>query len=211
MRPLGNRERQNIMQQASRTARWSLAAGLVALCVVIRVAAYEGWLPIPPNAAPVAGAGLVAGILFGSWTFAALVPLTAMTISDLFIGGYATGVMITVYVALLLPVLLSSLVRRYPSALSLCGAAVASSLSFFCATNFAVWAFGGWYERSAAGLIECFVAALPFLKYTVVGDQVWTLLLFGLAALAARGSTQRSLTSLLPAKRLAPVHVEERR
>jgi hypothetical protein len=56
---------------------------------------------------------------------------------------------------------------------------LASSLAFFLVTNFAVWAFGSMYAANAGGLVTCYVAALPFLKYTIVGDLVWAAALFG--------------------------------
>ena len=59
------------------------------------------------------------------------------------------------------------------------------SLLFFAVSNFAVWAFGGMYPPTFAGLIACYVAALPFLPQTVAGDLVWTAILFGGAALVA--------------------------
>jgi hypothetical protein len=58
-------------------------------------------------------------------------------------------------------------------------AAITASLLFFVITNFAVWAFGTMYPKSAAGLAECYIAALPFFRYTLAGDLSCTLLLFG--------------------------------
>jgi len=60
--------------------------------------------------------------------------------------------------------------------LSLC---LASSVSFFLTTNFAVWAFDGIYSHDLAGLTACYVAALPFFKNTIIGDLFWTCALFG--------------------------------
>ena len=53
------------------------------------------------------------------------------------------------------------------------------SLAFFALSNFAVWAFSGMYTLDLAGLIQCYIAALPFLQYTVAGDMFWTAVLFG--------------------------------
>jgi uncharacterized membrane protein YcgQ (UPF0703/DUF1980 family) len=57
--------------------------------------------------------------------------------------------------------------------------ALSSSLIFFVTTNFAVWAFSGMYTPDLAGLIHCYVSALPFLQNTMIGDMFWTMLLFG--------------------------------
>ena len=64
------------------------------------------------------------------------------------------------------------------------------SLIFFVTTNFAVWAFSGMYSLDMAGLTQCYVAALPFLKYTVAGDLFWAAVLFGGAWLVQRLTTR---------------------
>jgi hypothetical protein len=61
------------------------------------------------------------------------------------------------------------------------------SLVFFLATNFAVWAFNGMYPMTVQGLTQCYVAALPFLDKTVLGDLFWTAVLFGGAWLVQHG------------------------
>jgi hypothetical protein len=55
------------------------------------------------------------------------------------------------------------------------------SLIFFVTTNFAVWVFGSLYPLTWQGLVQCYVAALPFLDKTVLGDLFWTTVLFGSA------------------------------
>ncbi len=39
---------------------------------------------------------------------------------------------------------------------------VLTLLAFFLITNGAVWLCGDWYPKTLAGLVECFVSALPF-------------------------------------------------
>jgi uncharacterized protein DUF6580 len=50
---------------------------------------------------------------------------------------------------------------------------------FFGVTNFGVWAFGSLFPKTAAGLLACYVAAIPFFKNTLVGDAIYTAVLFG--------------------------------
>jgi hypothetical protein len=65
------------------------------------------------------------------------------------------------------------------------GAAVlASSTSFFLLSNFMVWAGGGMYAKTAAGLGACYVAALPFYANDAISTTITVGLLFGLPALA---------------------------
>jgi len=57
--------------------------------------------------------------------------------------------------------------------------AALSSVLFFVTSNFAVWMFSGIYARDIAGLVKCYIAALPFFQNTLMGDLLWTALLFG--------------------------------
>jgi len=53
-------------------------------------------------------------------------------------------------------------------------AALASSVSFFLASNFAVWAAWNMYPKSLGGLMMSYAAALPFFGRTVEGDLFFT-------------------------------------
>jgi hypothetical protein len=150
----------------------ALAMSLVGLDVIARVA------PHAPNFTPVAASALFAGAVLRSRTLALAVPLAAMLASDFILGGYDWRVMGVVYATLALPALLGRW-GRARGAIVLVPLALSSSLFFFATTNFAVWAFSGMYAHDLAGLVHCYVAALPFLQNTIIGDMFWTTLLFG--------------------------------
>jgi hypothetical protein len=150
----------------------ALCAALILLCCLARIA------PHLPNFTPLAAVALFAAARFRSRLAAALVPLCAMALSDLIIGGYEWKVMIVVYAALLFPVLLRPLLRGSYKPARLLLAASLSTLVFFLTTNFAVWCFGGWYSSGLSGLSACYIAALPFLKYNLLGDLFWSVTLF---------------------------------
>lgn len=63
------------------------------------------------------------------------------------------------------------------------GAALATSVTFFLASNFAVWAVWNMYPRTAAGLLQAYIAGLPFFRQTVASDLLFSVLFFGLPAL----------------------------
>ena len=63
-------------------------------------------------------------------------------------------------------------------------AALASSLSFFLVSNFAVWACWDMYPKTLAGLMTCFAAGLPFFQRGFTGDVLFTAVFFGIPALA---------------------------
>jgi len=66
------------------------------------------------------------------------------------------------------------------------GAALTSSVLFFVLTNFGVWLVSDLYPRTAAGLVGCYIAAIPFFRNTLAGNAFYTLVLFGGFALAQR-------------------------
>ena len=66
-------------------------------------------------------------------------------------------------------------------------AAVLGATAFFVLSNLGVWALSSMYPRDGAGLIACYVAALPFFGATLVGDVLWTIAL----ALAWRAAARR--------------------
>ncbi len=156
--------------------------GLVGLCVALRLVDH------PPNFTPVAAAGLFAAFFVRrrSLAWAVAVPLVSMAASDLVIGGYDIRMMAAVYASLLFPVVLSVVWpgRLLPARVLCCS--LLSSCVFFLVTNGAVWYFGSAYQPTASGLLSCYAAGLPFVKFTVAGDLCYSIVFFGsYAAVAA--------------------------
>jgi len=69
------------------------------------------------------------------------------------------------------------LVRRVEP-LRVVGASLASAISFFLVSNFAVWAFGTMYAKTFAGLVQCYTMAIPFFRGTFASDLIYTPVLF---------------------------------
>jgi len=57
-------------------------------------------------------------------------------------------------------------------------AALASSVSFFLVSNFAVWASMDLYPKNFAGLMTCYTLALPFFRNAIAGDLLFTAAMF---------------------------------
>jgi hypothetical protein len=169
-----------------------LALFLIGLCVAACL------LPHVSNFSPVAAAALFAGAMIGQRSLALLVPVAALLIGDLTFGFYDWRVMAVVYAALALPAVIGMIARTHRIWFTAIGGAVAASLIFFVTTNFAVWAFGGLYSLDSTGLIQCYIAALPFLKYTVAGDLFWSVALFGGASLLRTTAGQRQQLPVRP-------------
>lgn len=160
--------------------------------VIVGVAARLAFVDVP-NFAPVAGLAIYAGFALRSPWLALAVPLAVMGITDLKLGGYEPLLRVVVYTALVFPMVFgcvlgadrarrcSSLVERWSLRTVgwILGGTLAGSLVFFLSTNFATWAVTEWYPRTWAGLLDCYICAIPFFRYTVAGDLVFSALFFG--------------------------------
>jgi hypothetical protein len=58
------------------------------------------------------------------------------------------------------------------------GSAAATSVSFYLLSNFAVWSAYDMYPKTLSGLMTCYAMAIPFFRGTLVGDLVFTAVLF---------------------------------
>jgi hypothetical protein len=142
-------------------------------------------LPHPWNFTPIGAMALFSGTKLNNQWAAFLVPLTTLFLGDLFVGFYK--LMIVVYLSFCVSVLLGLYIRPRQSFLSVCAATVLGSLQFFLITNFAIWATGfTLYAKSAFGLINCYVAGIPFFGNTMAGDAFYAVVLFGGFALTER-------------------------
>ena len=144
--------------------------------VVIAAAALSRLIPHPMNFAPITAIALFGGIYFNG-KFSPILPLAALFISDLFLGFYE-GIA-WVYGSFLLVVAIGLLVRKHKSAVVVFGATIGSSLLFFLITNFGVWQSGIFYTKDLSGLVECYVAAIPFYRNAVIGDLFYVTVMFG--------------------------------
>lgn len=157
-------------------------------------------LPHWPNFTPIGATALFGGAYFLRRRSAFAIPLCAMLLSDIILGATHYGwavlrFMPVVYICFAATVLIGMLLRKRRTALSVVTAAIGSSVLFFIVTNFAVWLGGTLYSRTAIGLAECYLAAVPFFSNTVAGDLFFSAILFGSFELAQR---------LWPALRAAP-------
>ena len=132
-----------------------------------------------PNFSPVLASALFAGTALRFRSFAPIVPIAALLLSDAVIGFDDWRIMAVVYASLALPALVGICVRRFRVSIVLAPTVLACSLFFFATTNFAVWAFDTIYTADLDGLIKCYIAALPFLKNTLAGDLIWAVAFFG--------------------------------
>jgi hypothetical protein len=163
-----------VKKPAGRLAEFLPRMGV--LTAAVFVAAGSRLLPHPPNVTPIAAMALFGGATFSDRRAAFLVPLSALFVSDFFIGFHV--LMPVVYGCFAFNVLLGRWLGRDRGVISTATACLVGSIFFFVVTNFAVWALGTFYPQTGMGLVACFVAALPFFRNTIIGDGAFTVVLF---------------------------------
>ncbi|MDO8512154.1 MAG: hypothetical protein Q7S57_02685 [bacterium] len=149
-----------------------LPIGLITLAVLARL------IPHAPNLAPIAAVALLSGTMY-KFPKSLILPLVAMAISDFFIGFSPWPITLAVYGSFAIATLLGTFLRKR-GFWKIPAVALASSLLFYVITNFVVWLTSGMYQPTFAGLIYCYINALPFLKNTIIGDMTYTIVIFTL-------------------------------
>lgn len=159
-----------------------LLAGIVIFAALSRL------LPHPDNFTIMGSLALFAGTYFNTRKAAFLIPLLSLFISDLIFellfrtGFSATNglhdTLIYVYAAFMLNVMIGFWVKEKIGFLRIALGGFIGSVLFFIITNFGVW-MSGFYGFSIEGLMNCYIAAIPFYRYSVSGDAFYMVLLFG--------------------------------
>lgn len=161
--------------------RVSLALVLIAFAVGSRL------VPHPDNMASVAAVALFAGALLPR-RWALSLPLAAMIISDLVIGLHST--LLFTWGSFVLIALGGHYFLKQVKPLNVMLASFMASVLFYLVTNFGVWLVDAMYPMTASGLVQSYLNALPFFRNTLIGDLLFTSLLFGIYALGYRYAPQ---------------------
>lgn len=156
------------------------------LILMILAAAATRLLPHPPNFTSMTALALFGGAYFADRRLAYAVPLLALLLSDLLLGVYWSwssmayeSHMWLQYLCFALVVTLGMQLRERRGVVRTGGTMLAASALFFIVSNFGVWLFQPLYPHTAAGLVACYVAAIPFFGNALFGDALFTLLMFG--------------------------------
>ena len=147
----------------------SIALFIIALLALSRV------IPHPPNFTPVLGMAVFSGAIISKRLIAYLIPLTAMLLSDFYLGFHAS--MPIIYFSLALCVLIGTFIEARVSILNSFLSICFGVILFFLITNFVVWYGSGMYEYSISGLMTCYFMGLPFVQNTFISS-----LLYGMGA-----------------------------
>jgi hypothetical protein len=163
----------------------------------------------PWNVSPIGAICLFGGAHLADRRVAYAVPLITLFLSDLGIGllmndlAFGLHPMIpAVYGSFLVMVALGTWLRKARGGLGLrlastVGGALVGEFAFFALTNFANWLFQtDLYPHTPAGLVACYVAAIPFFNKSLVGMAVYGSVLFGGYELISRQAEVKRSVSL---------------
>lgn len=171
-----------MLNESSRLHGYALRAILAAVMIVLAAALRIA--PHPWNFTPIGAMALFSGAIFRDRRIAFLFPLAALFAGDLFVGLYRA--MPLIYASFLVSVLIGRWLAGHRTVVRIGGAVFLGALQFFLLTNFAMWLAYDTFPRTAAGLVDCYLAGLPLFGNTLGGDAFYAALFFGLFALAER-------------------------
>ena len=164
-----------------RLNRYFLAVVVMMLAAVIfRVAKvpFQSSYPVLLNFSPVAALSLFGAAYLKDKKFAFFVPVVIMFLSDCVLGFHKTMFFTYGSFALISFVGFSIFENKISTARVLV-ASLSASLIFFVVTNFGVWLMENMYPKNMSGLVDCYVAAVPFLRGSLLGDLIFSAVLFG--------------------------------
>ncbi len=167
------------------------ALGLIVIGAGLRVVRHFGYLPLPPNVAPVSALAMFSAIGLPR-RYAFVVPLGLMLVADMVIGFDLLPITLSIYACFAVSYLIGRWINRQFSVTRLVIGTLTGSIIFFLVTNAAVWAFSSIYVQTGTGLLQAYIAGLPFFRNTVLGDLGYTGLFFGLYQLAVVYSRRRA-------------------
>lgn len=156
--------------------RFKIVTGIIIFGALCRL------IPHPANFTPIAAMALFGGTYLMNKKYAIAIPLLAMFISDLlmqlFTGNGFYAEIPFVYGSIILISMLGFLLRGREQRQTIMVASLTGSILFFLITNFGTWA-SGYYGYTSQGLMNAYIAAIPFFRGTLMGDLFYNLLFFG--------------------------------
>src|SRR5260221_6143129 len=156
----------------------AIAAVLVLLAAALRI------LPHPWNFTPIGAMALFSGSVFKERWLRFTFPLLALFAGDAVVGFHK--LMAFVYLSFLVNVALGMWIGEDRKLLRIAGGTLLGATQFFLATNFAAWVVFTTYPKTAAGLIACYAAGIPFYWNSLGGGSLYVGLLLGGYAFAER-------------------------
>lgn len=164
-----------------------LTPRFIVLSLLVIAAASTRALPylIPHiwNFTAIGALAIFAGAQFSNKRLAFIMPLAAMAISDLFIGN---GFSLLVYLGFTAMVACGFLLREKVNVTNVVLASFISASVFYLITNFAFFYPISLYPHNISGVLTSYAAGLPFFRNMLVGNLVFSAVLFSSFYLLAK-------------------------
>ncbi|NMC99534.1 MAG: hypothetical protein GYA62_07435 [Bacteroidales bacterium] len=160
------------------------------IVLLILLATFSRLVPHINNLSPIGAISLFGAAYFKKKWHAFLVPIITVWFSDIFINNLIYSYMFPnftlfyegffwQYISYFFITLGSIFLLKKINIKRLVGASLFSSVTFFFISNFGFWISSPFYSKDLNGLITCYLYAIPFIKGTLIGDAVFTSLMFG--------------------------------
>ena len=160
------------------------------ICAMIFVVAFSRFLSPIHNFSPLGAMSLFGAAYFAKKWQVFLIPILAIFLSDLFINNVVLHQYYPEFTFLypgfywqygsyLLIALVGIFLFKKIDSSRIIGGALLSTVIFFIVSNLGVWASGLLYPMTIEGLGACFLAAIPFIKGSLLGNLFYSALLFG--------------------------------
>ncbi len=166
----------------------------IMVLAIILVSVISRFLPHPPNFSPIMAIALFGSVYINDKRLAFFIPIFILFLSDLFLGLHPD--IPAVYLSFLIVVALGRAIRNNLNITRIFGVTLFSSFLFYLITNFSVWLTSGMYTKDLNGLYECYVMAIPFFRNSLLGDFIFTTILFGAYYLIEKTYTNMKLKSI---------------
>jgi len=171
-----------------------IIVALIAIGLIGRI------IPHAYNFTPMTAIALLSAYAFKNKWIAIGLPLLSFWISDLIVNnfiyaGYYENFKIFspsflwVYGSILCISIMGRFTLNNANPKTIGLSSVTGSSIFFILTNFGVWATSAMYAKSFIGLIQCYTLAIPFFGGTLLGDLVYSTVLFSSYNLVVSKST----------------------
>jgi hypothetical protein len=165
------------------------------ISLIIVLAAFSRLIPHPPNFAPIGAMALFGAAYFSQRYLAFAIPIISMWLSDLVLNNVVYGQYFDHFVwfyqgfywtygAFIIIGVVGFFMLKKVQLKSVVLASLLAAVLFFVISNFGVWATGSMYPKNFSGLLACYTAAIPFFKNTLIGNLVYSGVLFGAFELA---------------------------
>ena len=164
----------------------------IVVSLIVLVVSFLRIIPHIQNFSPIIALAIFGALHYKSKSLSYIIPILSLWVSDLLINNFIYSSYSNnfnffyegfywQYISYLVIIFLSlNFNKRKINILNVFFLALCSSLLFFIITNFGFWLTSGIYSNNLYGLIECYIAGIPFYKGTLLGVLFYTPVLIGL-------------------------------